>query len=241
MEGWARQVGLSESTVTVLSQNEVDGPTLVTLEKDELRSELGIRSLPARRYLWDLIVTLRSYQNSNDRNAAIDVLEEEIESLPLEGTADASAGGFMQTDEEAVNQLRKDAAEQRQIISDHIIALRMQSIGSQQIYEDAELARTEGDRLQQLNIKCEFDRRYAQSLDGRGMERPGNDDNRAQIASLFGLSIQACVTNKVNVAGELLIVSNDYLCILHDKSSCVKIANSSICQTHHRGFGEWSD
>lgn len=206
MEDWARHVGLSESTITVLTQNEVDGPTLVTLEKDELRSELGIGSLPARRYLWDLIVTLRSYQNSNDRNVAIDVLEGELVSLHLEGTADASAGGFMETDEEAVNQLRKDAAVQRQIISDHMIALRMQSTGSQQTYEDAELARAEGDRLRQLNIQCEFDRRYAQSLDRRGMERPGssNDENRAQISSLFGLSIQACVSNKVNVAGELL-------------------------------------
>ncbi len=204
MEDWARRVGLSESITTVLTQNEVDGPTLVTLEKDELRSELGIGSLPARRYLWDLIVTLRSYQNGSDHTAVIDVLEEEIESLPLEGTADASAGGGM---EEVVNQLRKDAAQQRQIISDHMSALRMQSIGSQQLYEDAELARAEGDRLRQLNIQCEFDRRYAQSLDRRGMERPGNnDENRAQIASLFGLSIQACVSNKVNVAGELLAV-----------------------------------
>ena len=204
MEDWARRVGLSESIITVLTQNEVDGPTLVTLEKDELRSELGIGSLPARRYLWDLIVTLRSYQNGSDHTAVIDVLEEEIESLPLEGTADASAGGGM---EEVVNQLRKDAAQQRQIISDHMIALRMQSIGSQQLYEDAGLARAEGDRLRQLNIQCEFDRRYAQSLDRRGMERPGNnDENRAQIASLFGLSIQACVSNKVNVAGELLAV-----------------------------------
>jgi hypothetical protein len=38
------------------------------------------------------------------------------------------------------------------------------------------------------------------------MERPmaNNDENRTQIASLFGLSIKACVSNKVNVAGEFL-------------------------------------
>ncbi len=58
VESWARQVGLSESTIIALSKNEVDGPTLVTLEKDELRSELGIVSLPARRYIWSLILTL---------------------------------------------------------------------------------------------------------------------------------------------------------------------------------------
>ncbi len=103
VEDWARRVGLSECIITGLIQNEVDGPTLVTLEKDELRSELGIDSLPARRYLWDLIVTLRSYQLSSDRTAAIEVFEEEIESLPMQGTADESAGGGAETDEEVVN------------------------------------------------------------------------------------------------------------------------------------------
>jgi|SaaInl74LU_5_DNA_1037368.scaffolds.fasta_scaffold24998_2 hypothetical protein len=208
VEDWARRVGLSESTITRLSENEVDGPTLVTLEKDELRSELGIGSLPARRYLWDLIVTLRSYQSSSDHTAAIDAFEEDIESLPLQGIADASAGGGMEIDEEVVNQLRRDAAQQRQIISDHMMALRIQSFGTQQTYEDTELARAEGDRIRQLSIQCEFDHRYAQSLDRRGMERPGanHEENRAQIASLFGLSIQACVRNKVNVSGELLLL-----------------------------------
>ncbi len=126
VEDWARRVGLPEGTITGLRENEIDGPTLVTLEKDELRSELGIRSLPARRYLWDLIVTLRSLQDSYDRTAAIDVFEDEIESLPLQSTADASAGGGEGTevDEEVVNQLRRDVAQQRQIISDHMIAFR---------------------------------------------------------------------------------------------------------------------
>ena len=209
MEDWATRVGLSEGTIERLSQNEIDGPTLVTIEKDELRSELGIESLPARRYLWDLIVTLRSHQNSSDRKAAIDVFEEEMEMLPLRGgTADASGGGGTGTDEEVVNQLRKEVAQQRQIISDHMMALRLQSDGTQQTYEDAELARAEENRLRQLSIQCEFDHRYAQSLDldRRGMERPGtnHEENKTQIASLFGLSIQACVSNKVNVAGKVL-------------------------------------
>lgn len=209
VEEWARRVGLSESTVTCLGENEVDGPTLVTLEKDELRTELGIGSLPARRYLWDLILLLRSHQTSSDRTTVIDIFEEEIDSLPLQGAADASAGGSeMETDEEVVKQLRSDAAEQRQIISDHLMALRLQSSGSQQTYEDAELARTEEDRLRQLSIQCEFDRRYAQTFDRRGVEQrvTNNQENKNQIASLFGLSIQACVSNKVNVAGELVVI-----------------------------------
>ncbi|KAL7541102.1 hypothetical protein ACHAXR_010627 [Thalassiosira sp. AJA248-18] len=203
VEAWARQVGLSSATIESLRENEIDGTTLVTLEKEELRSELGIVSLPSRRYLWDLILSLQSHQGSSDRTKAIDVLEEEIDALPLQGFADASAGGGMGTDEEVVNQLRSDAAEQRQIISDHIMALHLQSTWGTQTHTDAELARSEEDRLRNLAVQSEFDRRYAQSLNMQGGRQAGNEESRNQIASLFGLSIQACVRNKVNVAEAL--------------------------------------
>lgn len=153
---WARRVGLSESTITGLSQNEIDGPTLVTLDKDELRSELGISSLPApaRRYLWDLILALRSRQESSDRAAAIDILEEEIDLLLLQGSTADAGGGSTETDEEVVNQLRRDATQERQIISSHMMALRLQSFGSQQTYEDAELARAEVSRVSSIGDMC---------------------------------------------------------------------------------------
>lgn len=131
VEAWARQVGLSESTITVLLENEIDGPTLLTLENEEVRSELRIVSLPARRYLWDLILTLRSHQDSSDRTKAIDVLEEDIDALSLHGVADLSAGGGIESDEAVFFQLRRDAAQQRQIISDHLMALRLQSTSGQ--------------------------------------------------------------------------------------------------------------
>ncbi|KAL7546994.1 hypothetical protein ACHAWF_010310 [Thalassiosira exigua] len=204
VEAWARQVGLSDATIAIIQENEIDGPTLVTLEKDELRSELGITSLPSRRYLWDLILTLRSHQGSSDRTKAIDVFEEEIDTLSSKDYADASAGGKAGTDERVVIQLRSDAAEQRQIISDHIMALRLQATWGQQTYEDAELARCEEERLRQLAVQSEFDRRYAQTLDGgRRGRHVENEENKNEIASLFGLSIQACVSNKVNVAEAL--------------------------------------
>lgn len=203
VEQWARQVGLSDATISILRENEINGPTLVTLEKEELRSELGIASLPSRRYLWDLISTLRAHQGSSDLTKAIDVLEEEIDTLASQDFADASAGGRVGAEEGVVNQLRSDAAEQRQIISDHLMALSLQSGWGQQTYEDAELARSEEDRLRQLAVQSEFDRRYAQSLSrGRGRSASVEDDKN-QISSLFGLSIQACVSNKVNVAEAL--------------------------------------
>ena len=207
VERWARGVGLSDGTILALRDNEIDGPTLATLEKDELKSELGIVSLPARRYLWSLIISLRSYQGCSDRSKALDVFEEEIDVLPLYGTG--VHGGVevisgTETDKEVVNQLRSEATEQRQINSDRLMALSLQSYGSQQTYEDSELARAEQDRLRQLRIQFEFDKRYAHSLDRNGNERPGINDAEVknQIAAEFGLSIQTCINNKVNVAGE---------------------------------------
>lgn len=63
---WATQTRLGPTTIAALEQNEVDGPTLVTLTKTELQTELGISSLSARRYLWDLIKSLRLEQDAND-------------------------------------------------------------------------------------------------------------------------------------------------------------------------------
>ena len=207
VERWARGVGLSDGTILALRDNEIDGPTLATLEKDELKSELGIVSLPARRYLWSLIISLRSYQGCSDRSKALDVFEEEIDVLPLYGTGVHGGVEVMsgtETDKEVVNQLRSEATEQRLIISDRLMALSLQSYGSQQTYEDSELARAEQDRLRQLRIQFEFDKRYAHSLDRNGNERPGINDAEVknQIAAEFGLSIQTCINNKVNVAGE---------------------------------------
>lgn len=39
VERWARGVGISDSAILALCDNEIDGPTLATLEKDELKSE----------------------------------------------------------------------------------------------------------------------------------------------------------------------------------------------------------
>ena len=74
VEAWGHQVNLSHATVAKLVENEVDGPTLVSLRKEELSSELGIRSLPARRYLWDLILKVRLHQNASDFAYALFVI-----------------------------------------------------------------------------------------------------------------------------------------------------------------------
>ena len=61
---WATQARLAPDAVSSLTLNEVDGPTLVTLTKSELQSELGIVSLPARRY-----VLVGAYQKSQGRTS----------------------------------------------------------------------------------------------------------------------------------------------------------------------------
>ena len=38
VQDWARRKGLPDSTATALAENEVDGPTLLTLDREELRA-----------------------------------------------------------------------------------------------------------------------------------------------------------------------------------------------------------
>lgn len=106
------------------------------------------------------------------------------------------------------------------IIDDHLLVYQFQrgmKIG-QQVYEDVELARREQDRLNQLLQQAESDRVYAESLASRQERRELDAHRRREeeqqtaqndgqlpvvnqrISSLFGLCVQSCVDNKVNVA-----------------------------------------
>lgn len=202
VEAWARRVKLSDETVAMLVRNQVDGPTLVTLQKEELLSELGILSLPARRYLWDLIENLRSQQQAVDFSVAIDYHDIEIEALRTADNPDESGGGRL-LDTAVVEQLHSDAAQQRQVLEDHLLALRLQGACQlgQQTYEDANVARTEQHRLEELAIQSDLDRNYAASFAPPGQRPSVRSQN--EVASLFCLSIDACVQNRVNVSEAL--------------------------------------
>ncbi|CAB9504007.1 Cullin-9 [Seminavis robusta] len=238
VQSWAAQAKLSQDTIAALLENQVDGPTLVTLSKIELRSELGITSLPARRYLWDLIKNLKEEQESRDYSVAIMAHQEEIRAFssstpPTTTTTipegpDAASGGASASFSAVVQELVIDAHRQRQVVEDHLLAHRMQralKIG-QEFYEDAEVAREEQERLNQLFAQAESDLQYAQTLAPPGQQvrdrtrhmeqvRPAtasmptiNDDHLQEedqqavqrVSSLFGLSIHACSSNKINVA-----------------------------------------
>ena len=137
---WATQARLGPTTIAALEQNEVDGPTLVTLTKTELQTELGISSLSARRYLWDLIKGLRLEQDANDYSVALRAHEEEIQTLALSGSG--SSGTLVASPDEAsggihnnpydpslstmLSELTLDAQRQRQIMSDHMFARKLQ-------------------------------------------------------------------------------------------------------------------
>lgn len=51
IEAWAHRVKLSDEMVATPAGDRVDGPALVTLQQEELRSKLRILSLPARQHL----------------------------------------------------------------------------------------------------------------------------------------------------------------------------------------------
>ena len=230
---WAEQSKLGPAVVTALAQNKVDGPTLVTLTKEELKLELNISSLPARRYLWELIKGLQSEQETTDYSKAIELHEQEIQdlvsseraSMKAVGGPDMASGGSTDTTSDlslAVNELANDAQRQRQLLEDHMAAHRMQramNLGLQ-VYEDAEAARREQVRLNELMTQEESDRQFAESL-ATGRKRRSVDARRRQeqhagtpntatiltrdedqkrFSSLFGLAIQACSDNKLDVA-----------------------------------------
>jgi len=70
----------------------------------------------------------------------------------------------------------------------------------EQVYEDSDVARQEQQRIEELAVQSEFDKRYAVSLIPRG-RRPA--ENTTDIASLLGLSVDACIQNRVNVSEAL--------------------------------------
>lgn len=174
---WAIRARLAPATITALRENQVDGPTLITLKQHELQHELGIASLPARRYLWDLVEGLRFQQETLDSHAALQVHQEEIGKLSSTEKQDSDdepdAAGSGRTSapkssfEAVVNTLFSDAQHQRQIIEDHMLAHSLQremTIG-QQGYEDAEFARQEQQRFDDQLAQEQNDRRYAESLE----------------------------------------------------------------------------
>ena len=108
------------------------------------------------------------------------------------------------------------------MIEDHMMAFRVQkmlNIG-QEICKDAELAHEAQERLDQLLVQVESNREYAESLAGRreraairtrqqseSQQGDGSDtisQADSRISSLFGLCVQICSDNKVNVAEAFL-------------------------------------
>jgi IBR domain, a half RING-finger domain len=236
---WATAARLARETVTALVENEVDGPTLVTLTKADLQFELQISSLPARRYLWELLKNLKSEQETSDLNVAVKIHEEEINALAdtlkidsvarSAGDADIASGGFIKDDDMSasiatvVDEMASDAQTRRQMLEDRLYAFRVQRSmnNGEMVCEDAVLAHREQERLNELQAQSERDREYAETLaTGRELSTlqarrrregaearlvqqnlgPTTGRTESRVASLFGLCVQTCASNKVNVA-----------------------------------------
>ncbi|CAJ1966499.1 unnamed protein product [Cylindrotheca closterium] len=239
VQQWAVDMRLAQEAVVGLSENQIDGATLITLSKSELREDLGIKSLAARRHLLDLIRSLQIQNETSDFSAAMDVHDEEIRRFAAIQVSNNSAGADAAAIGHTVNminpthlaiahELDSDAQRQRQVISDHLLACRIQRDLQRGLpaYEDAQTAHEEQQRLNALFQREEQDYIYAESL-ATGRERAhvqsrrqretaepqpippaavvgGNEraipSTASRVATLFGLSMKVCADNKVNVA-----------------------------------------
>jgi IBR domain, a half RING-finger domain/SAM domain (Sterile alpha motif) len=205
VEDWARSVKLSEATVATLRENEVNGATLVTLSRTEIQHELGIQSLAARRYLYDLVERLKAQQESANFYAALDIHAEEIENLTsggggTVGSPDDASGG-VRVDDAVISTLVRDTDTQYQLLQDHLLALRAQAgldLGEEYVVSQAE-ARREQRRLNELALISEVDHRLAQQLSTNNNARPQPE----AVRSLFALAVDACAQNHINVADAL--------------------------------------
>ena len=239
VQRWAVESRLDNEAVVGLAENQIDGATLVTLSKAEIREDLGITSLPARRHLLDLIHSLKIQNETSELSAAMDVHDEEIRrfaavevSSKSDGADTAGVGpGIADMSHEThlaiAHELGTDAQRQRQLISDHLLACRIQRDLQHglPVYQDAQTAHEEQQRLNDLFQQEEQDLAFAESL-ASGQERAHIETRRRQqteepqpiptvavvgshnatvvpgsttknrMASLFGLSVD----NEINVA-----------------------------------------
>jgi ribulose 1,5-bisphosphate synthetase/thiazole synthase len=93
------------------------------------------------------------------------------------------------------------------VLDDHLLAHRMQAgtgIG-EQVFSDSLVAMREQARLDELQIRTEYDRQYAVSLaPNRDANLLDPSTNDSPIRNLFALCVEACVKNKINVSEALL-------------------------------------
>ena len=200
---WAAMAGLSSEIIETLEDNEIDGPVLLTLSRDDLKNEIGIKKLSTRRYFWDSLEKLRSQQNVSDYNEAVILHENEV--INLEDFVDAS-----EFDPYILDILRDDIHQQKQIVEDSKFAHTIEGnfSNSQQRYDDAEIAVEEQCNFDRLRLQEDYDHAYALTLMG---EREARDVRRQQeqnqqsgeVKSLMRLSIDSCVKNRINVAEAL--------------------------------------
>lgn len=196
VDRWASSIKLSDDTRSALKENEIDGFTLVTLSKNELKSELGISSLATRRYLWEHIEKLRYCQEASDVSIAVSLHQEEIDSL----TGFQITDNEHHVDHEVLGTLRHEAEVQRQVLDDAILAYRLggMSLG-QQFVEDSELAFKEQRRIDLQAVQSEYDHIYARTLN------PGSarTEMNQEVKSLMRVCIDTCADNGINVAEAL--------------------------------------
>eukprot|EP00934_Nitzschia_sp_Nitz4_P007557 Nitzschia sp. Nitz4//scaffold247_size31676//23943//25415//NITZ4_007932-RA/size31676-processed-gene-0.21-mRNA-1//-1//CDS//3329543961//7547//frame0 len=157
---WANQERVADEVTDTLLRNQVDGSTLITLTQEELKSELSIQSLPARRHLWEILQCLQTEAVSSDYSRALQAHGQEIQRLAAEAEA------AMQDEDatsEVVATLERNMTQQQRLMEDHMIAHHVQrSLANEGalVYENHDLACQEQERLLQLAKQEKRDRDF---------------------------------------------------------------------------------
>jgi len=208
---WASNIPLPKKVCSALEENEIDGPILLTLSQADLKDELGIRSLGARRFLWENIKFLQNNNHFHELKYAIQLHIDEIETCEEKHEA---------VDSCVVHTLREDVKEQLQIIQDFEFANqndnRVEEMMMLQSYEDAVVAQSLHDDFEKMRLTEQYDHACAVELSReRGMEGSTrsrgarstssrtstvNTQAKSNIKSLESLCIDICAANRINVA-----------------------------------------
>jgi len=170
---WSRLLQLSPEIQGALMENEVTGPVLLTISNEELRDDLGVRSLAHRRFLLDATEKLRHQHITSDLSTGVELHERDIEDGAV--------------DDVAVEFLYRELQQQQEIIANGAAArIFHRPLLDRQAYQDAELAAKLQEEYDGRRAQEASDQEYAHSIDPRtGLPRR-NDRTGGQPDTRLG-------------------------------------------------------
>ena len=201
---WATSHTLPDPVREALEANEVDGTTLLHLSAQDIREELGIRSLRHRKALMDAVERLRctslvddfSYALMIQREEAVDFIKD-AETLADVGTCCIPRGDKAQVDEVSPANILIAS------VDDAITHIKDFEVASQFDKEDIAARDTMGDYKASCELQVVCDAARAVEAYDHQVARRLSNAPREPCDTLFSLALRACVKNRINVAEAL--------------------------------------